>query len=72
MPELSDPVWLADLVFLADTTKRLNALNMSLQGQNAVVSQLYAHIKAFGTKLQLFQRHLSQTRVQHHTFPNAA
>lgn len=61
MQELSDTVWLADLAFLADITKHLNALNVSLQGQDAVVSQLYAHIKAFGTKLQLFQRHLSQT-----------
>ena len=55
MPELSDPVWLADFGFLVDITRHLNALNTSLQGQNAVVSQLYSHIKAFGTKLQLFQ-----------------
>lgn len=61
MQELSDTVWLADLAFLVDITKHLNALNVSLQGQDAVVNQLYAHIKAFGTKLQLFQRHLSQT-----------
>ena len=53
MQELSDTVWLADLAFLVDITKHLNALNASLQGSDAVVSQLYAHIKAFGTKLQL-------------------
>ncbi|KAK2816816.1 hypothetical protein Q5P01_025007 [Channa striata] len=57
MEELSDPVWLADLAFLVDITKHLNALNVNLQGQEAAVSQLYAHIKAFGIKLQLFQRH---------------
>ncbi len=62
MPELSDPVWLADLGFLVDITKYLNALNTSLQGQDAAVNQLYSHIKAFETKLQLFQRHLSQTQ----------
>lgn len=61
MEELSDPVWLADLAFMVDITKHLNALNVNLQGQEAVVSQLYAHIKALGTKLQRFQRHLSQT-----------
>ena len=62
MPELSVPVCLADFGFLVDITRHLNVLNTSLQGQNAVVSQLYSHIKAFGTKLQLFQRHLSQTQ----------
>lgn len=61
MQELSDAVWIADLAFLVDITKHLNALNISLQGQKAVVSELYSHIKAFKTKLQLFQRHLSQT-----------
>lgn len=61
MGELSDPVWLADLAFLVDIMKHLNPLNVNLQGQDAAVSQQYTHIKAFGTKLQLFQRHLSQT-----------
>lgn len=50
---MSDPVWLADLAFLVDI-KHLNVLNCSLQGQDAAVSQLYAHIKAFVTKLDLF------------------
>ncbi|XP_070398336.1 general transcription factor II-I repeat domain-containing protein 2 [Nothobranchius furzeri] len=62
MPQLNDPVWLADLGFLVDIMRHLNALNTSLQGQNAVVSQLYSHIKAFQTKLLLFQRHLSQAQ----------
>ncbi|KAF7243378.1 General transcription factor II-I repeat domain-containing protein 2 [Varanus komodoensis] len=69
MPELSDPVWLADFGFLVDITQHLNMLNMSLQGQNAVVSQLYSRIKAFGTKLLLFQRHLSQTQASTTHFP---
>lgn len=41
MQELADTIWLADLAFLVDTTKQLNALNVSLIGQDAVVSQLY-------------------------------
>ena len=69
MEELSDPVWLADLAFLVDITKHLNALNVNLQGRDAVVSQLYAHIKSFKTKLQLFQRHLSQTEPCTAHFP---
>lgn len=54
---------------MVDITKHLNALNVNLQGQDAVVSQLYAHIKAFGTKLQLFIRHLSQTEPCTAHFP---
>ena len=69
MQELSDPVWLADLAFLVDITKHLNVLNISLQGKDAVVSQLFAHIKAFGSKLQLFQRHMSQRQPSTAHFP---
>ena len=69
MPELSDTAWLADLAFLVDMTRHLNVLNTNLQGQNAVVSQLYSHIKAFGNKLQLFQRQLSQMQPNTTHFP---
>ena len=58
MQELSDAVCIADLAFLVDITKHLNALNISLPGKKAVVSKPYSHIKALKTKLQLFQRHL--------------
>lgn len=60
MPQLSNPVWMTDLGFLVDITRHLKALNTSLQQQNAVISQLYSHIKAFLTKLLFFQKHLSQ------------
>uniref|UniRef100_A0A096MCI3 HAT C-terminal dimerisation domain-containing protein n=1 Tax=Poecilia formosa TaxID=48698 RepID=A0A096MCI3_POEFO len=68
--KLSDPVWLSDFGFLVDITQHLNALNISIQGQNAVVSQLYSHIGAFRTKLLLFQRHLSQTQPTTTHFPS--
>ncbi|XP_068107468.1 general transcription factor II-I repeat domain-containing protein 2-like [Hyperolius riggenbachi] len=69
MRELSDPVWLADLGFLVDITSHLNVLNTSLQGKDAAVNQLHSHLKAFGRKLQLFQRHLSQTQANTIHFP---
>ena len=62
MSELTDPIWLADFGFLVAITRHLNALNTSLQGQNALISQLYSYIKVFRTKLLLFQTHLSQTQ----------
>ena len=42
---------------------------ISLRGQDTVMSQLYAHIKGFGTKLQLFQGHLLQTEPCTSYFP---
>lgn len=62
MRELSDSLWLVDLGFLVDITTHLNVPNTSLQGPDAVISQLYSHIKAFGTKPQLLERHLWQTQ----------
>ncbi|KAJ7335404.1 hypothetical protein JRQ81_013345 [Phrynocephalus forsythii] len=64
MPERSDTAWLANFGFLVDITQHLNVLNTNLQGQNSMVSQLYSHVKAFMTKLQLFQRQLSETVEQ--------
>ena len=58
MQELSDPLWLADLGFLVNITKHLTVLNTSLQGPEAVISQLYLQTKAFEAKLQLFKGHL--------------
>lgn len=40
------------------------------KGANAVVSQLYSYIKAFGTKLLLFQRQLTQTQPNTTHFPS--
>ncbi|KAM4694222.1 general transcription factor II-I repeat domain-containing protein 2-like [Discoglossus pictus] len=59
---IPDTIWLADLGFLVDIPKHLNGLYRSLQGKDAAVNQLYSHLKAFGTKLQLFLRRLSQTQ----------
>ena len=44
-------------------------LNISFQGQNPLVSELSSHVKAFKTKPQLFQRHLSQTEPFTTHFP---
>ena len=79
LPEISDPLWLADLAFLVDLTNYLNTLNKRLQGKEQLVPQLYAHIKAFRAKLRLFESQLRNFNVTHFptlteikcAFPNA-
>ncbi|KAJ8397010.1 hypothetical protein AAFF_G00010640 [Aldrovandia affinis] len=63
--ELSDPLWLADLAFLVDLTDHLNTLNKSLQGKEQLVTQLYAHMKAFYVKLCLFETQLRNFNLAH-------
>ena len=69
MEELSDPAWLSDFAFMVDITHHLNELNTKLQGKDTVVSQLYAHIKAFVNELRLFKHHLSQKEPDTTQFP---
>ena len=54
---LDDDQWLNDLAFLVDITKYLADLNVKLQGRNQFVNNLYEHVKAFISKLQLFHHH---------------
>ncbi|KAJ8391904.1 hypothetical protein AAFF_G00083750 [Aldrovandia affinis] len=63
--ELSDPLWLADLAFLVDLIDHLNTLNKSLQGKEQLVTQLYAHMKAFCVKLRLFETQLRNFNLAH-------
>ncbi|KAK0141946.1 General transcription factor II-I repeat domain-containing protein 2 [Merluccius polli] len=63
--QLSDPLWLADLVFLVDLTDHLNTLKKSLQGKDQLVPQLHANMKAFCVKLRLFETQLCTFNVAH-------
>lgn len=63
--ELNDPLWLADLAFLFDLTDHLTTPNNSLQGKEQLVPQLYAHMKAFCVKLNLFKTPLRNFNVVH-------
>ena len=67
-PELEDQKWLCDLAFLVDITEKLNTLNVAMQGRNKLVHELFAHIKAFQTKLQLWQVQLERGNLAH--FPS--
>ncbi|XP_076864060.1 general transcription factor II-I repeat domain-containing protein 2A [Brachyhypopomus gauderio] len=79
LDELCEPMWLADLAFLVDLTGQLNTLNKSLQGKDALVSQMYAHMKSFAVKLRLFEKQIRDRNTAHFPalgeiishFPNA-
>ena len=56
---LSDHDWLLDLAFLVDITQHLNNLCMKLQGREQLLPELFNAVKAFQSKLNLFQLQLS-------------
>lgn len=65
VPELENLDWLCDLAFLVDLTSHLNNLNIKLQGNNQLISQLANHVAAFEQKLKLFQSQLTKGELGH-------
>ena len=63
--ELVDPQWLCDLAYLVDITSHLNDLNTNLQGKNQLIVSMLDHVKAFCTKLRLFQRQVTDHNFTH-------
>ena len=57
-----------DLMFLTDVMHHLQTLNLTLQGKDQLVSDLFQKIFSFQKKLRLFQRDLLSKRFDH--FPN--
>ncbi|OCT91679.1 hypothetical protein XELAEV_18014740mg [Xenopus laevis] len=57
---LTDVNFITALAFLTDITQFLNSLNLSLQGRNQSVSQLYSHIATFRSKLHLLKSFLAR------------
>ena len=70
IPELSDDNWVRDLAFLVDLTMHFNDLNTKLQGQGQFVHHLYSHVKTFQSKLQLWEKQLTNDNTFH--FPTLA
>ena len=64
-PLLRDENWIWKLAFAADITNHLNVLNLKLQGQDNLISDLYTHIKAFRSKLRLFIEQLQVKKLTH-------
>ena len=51
---IADPRWLRELAFLSDITEHLNILNVKLQGKENLISDMFAIVKAFLSKLNIF------------------
>ncbi|XP_065662992.1 general transcription factor II-I repeat domain-containing protein 2-like [Hydra vulgaris] len=55
--------FLQDLAFLVDITKHLNDLNIILQGKNKLVTTMFDNVRAFQTKLLLWERQIEQEQI---------
>ena len=65
----SDTEFLCDMAFLTDITSHLNHLNAKLQGRDQTVCDLYAHMTAFQSKLDLFKNGFSSHYLNLAHFP---
>lgn len=53
--QLQDERFLFEMAFLCDIVSHLNAMNLQLQGRGHVISDMYSTVKAFKTKLTLWE-----------------
>ncbi|KAA0714572.1 General transcription factor II-I repeat domain-containing protein 2 [Triplophysa tibetana] len=67
VPEFEDPKWVMDLAFLVDITQELNVLNLKLQDPGQLITAAYESVKAFSTKLRLWETQLSAKNLSHFT-----
>lgn len=65
--ELEDTQWLLDMAFFTDIFQHLKLLNLSLQGQNKLISDLAQNIFSFSNKLKLFEKDLVSKTFNHFT-----
>lgn len=63
--QLEDNAWIRDLAFLSDIVDHLSKLNVSLQGRDRTVIELFDSIQLFKAQLHLFMGHL-RTQVTTH------
>ena len=58
-PQLCDPEWISNLAFLVDITKKLNELNLQLQGKEHLVHNLTETIITFEQLLKRWEKQIS-------------
>ncbi|GBO37894.1 General transcription factor II-I repeat domain-containing protein 2A [Araneus ventricosus] len=57
--------WLSDFAFFTDLLCHMNNLNVKMQGKNQFIDDIWAHLKAFKLKLNLFARQLAKNDLSH-------
>ena len=62
---IADPKWLRELAFLRDITEHLNILNVKLQGKEHLISDMFAILKVFLSKLDLFKNQIAKGNYTH-------
>ena len=60
---LTDPDWLTKLLYLSCIFKKINSLNLSLQGESVDILTAYNKIKAFKEKIQHWTRRVEIERI---------
>ena len=63
--ELWDKKFLCQLAFLCDILSHLDVLNLQLQGRGRVITDMYAAVRAFKTKLCLWETQMLQGNLGH-------
>ncbi|GBM42747.1 General transcription factor II-I repeat domain-containing protein 2A [Araneus ventricosus] len=62
---LEDTEWLSDFAFFTDLLCHMNNLNVKMQGKNQFIDDIWAHLKAFKLKLNLFAWQLAKNDLPH-------
>ena len=63
--ELRDKTFLCEMAFLCDISSHLNKMNLELQGRGRVISDMYSTVKAFKTKLTLWEAQMRRENLIH-------
>ena len=63
--EFRDQKWVCNLAFLVDVTSHLNKLNLQLQGKQQLIHEMWSYIRAFTTKLRLWEGQLESGNYAH-------
>ncbi|XP_043931708.1 general transcription factor II-I repeat domain-containing protein 2A-like isoform X1 [Protopterus annectens] len=65
VPEFENANWMADLAFLVDITAHLNDLNLCLQGENLLITDMFQIVTAFEVKLKLIHCQIKNSNFIH-------
>ena len=62
---IADSRWLREVSFSSDITEHLNILNVKLQDKENLISDMFATLKAFLSKLDLFKDQIAKGNFTH-------